>query len=247
MNPLWRVHVLTLFPEMFPGPLGFSLVGKALHNGLWTLGTTQIRDFACPTASGIHQSVDDTPCGGGAGMVMRPDVLGRAVDHVLEAARVQGEPPPRMVYLTPRGQPFTQAVARTMVSWPSVMVLCGRYEGVDERILEAFPWHLVSAGDYVVSGGEMALWPLLDACVRLLPGVTGNAASVDDESFSDGLLEYPHYTRPAEWQGRSVPDILLSGHHARIQAWRQQQAAELTRTLRPDLWKQHLEKSVQKG
>lgn len=233
----WRIRVLTLFPQMFPGPWGVSLVGKALAQGLWNLETTDIRGFAHDP----HQTVDDTPYGGGAGMVMKSDVIGEVIDHVLDQ-----DSSTTLVYLSPRGQLFNQAMAQQMIQWPSVTFLCGRYEGVDERVFQAYPWHQISLGDFILTGGEMALFPLVDACVRLLPGVIGKKASLEDESFSQGLLEYPHYTRPAVWHGHAVPPVLLSGHHEQIQVWRHQQALELTQTQRPDLWKHYLEKLAKK-
>jgi tRNA (guanine37-N1)-methyltransferase len=220
----WRAVVLTLFPEMFPGPLAHSLAGRALADGVWVLRTIDIRDFATDR----HRSVDDVPFGGGAGMVLRPDV----VDAALAAA----EPELPAIYLTPRGAPLTHERVRELAAGPGVALLCGRYEGVDQRVIEARGLQQVSVGDYVLSGGEPAALVLLDAAVRLLPGVMGAAASAEDESFSRGLLEYPHYTRPAEWQGRPVPPVLLSGNHAAIAAWRQAEAERVTRERRPDLW-----------
>jgi tRNA (guanine37-N1)-methyltransferase len=226
----YQVTVLTLFPEMFPGPLGFSLAGKALEGGLWALKTVDIREFA----SDKHRSVDDTPFGGGAGMVLRPDVVDAALSGAVSGGAV--EP---VVFLTPRGAPLTQAAVVTYAARPGLTLLCGRYEGVDERVLEARGLEEVSLGDFVLSGGEPAAIALLDACLRLLPGVVGSEATLEEESFDRGLLEYPHYTRPAEWQGRSVPEVLLSGHHGRIRDWRRQQAEEITRRRRPDLWARH--------
>ncbi len=220
----WRASVLTLFPAMFPGPLGQSLAGRALERGQWALDAHDIRAHA----NDRHRSVDDTPFGGGAGMVMRPDVVDAAL-----AAQDDGRP---TIYLTPRGTPLTQTLVRSFAAGPGMVLLCGRYEGVDQRVIEARGLLELSVGDYVLSGGEPAALVLLDACVRLLPGVMGAAASADDESFAAGLLEYPHYTRPAEWQGRRVPEALLSGHHAEIAAWRAARAAEITRQRRPDLW-----------
>lgn len=225
------VRVLTLFPEMFPGPLGQSLSGKALEKGLWELQTVNIRDFG----EGVHKSVDDTPFGGGAGMVMRPDVLGRA----LESCAPLG----RFVYLSPRGRVFDQALAQELSGESRITMLCGRYEGVDQRLLEAYGAEEISIGDYVLSGGELAAQVVMDACVRLLPGVMGNAETAGEESFSAGLLEYPHYTRPALWEGREVPEILLSGHHENIRKWRLEQAEELTAQNRPDLWEKYPEKA----
>ncbi len=220
----WRADVLTLFPEMFPGPLGLSLAGRAMERGIWSLGAVDIRGFALDR----HRSVDDTPFGGGAGMVMRPDVLDAALASVADARP--------MVVMTPRGRPLTQAVVRDWAGGPGVVLLCGRYEGIDQRVIEARSLTEVSIGDYVLSGGEAAALVVLDACVRLLPGVMGAAESADEESFASGLLEYPHYTRPAEWQGRAVPDVLLSGHHGQVAAWRRAQAEQITRERRPDLW-----------
>jgi tRNA (guanine37-N1)-methyltransferase len=226
MSRPWTATVLTIFPEMFPGPLGLSLAGKALERGLWRLDPVGLRRFT----SDRHQTVDDTPFGGGAGMVMRPDIVAQAVDHVVE----QGAPGP-LVYLSPRGVPLRQAMVKELAGGPGVVLLCGRYEGVDHRVIEARGFLEVSIGDFVLSGGELAAMTLVDACVRLLPGVVGDAASLAQESFASGLLEYPHYTRPQVWEGRAVPEILLSGHHARIEAWRQEQALAITKSRRPDL------------
>lgn len=230
----WQARVLTLFPEMFPGPLGVSLVGQALAAGLWRLDTHQIRDFGI----GRHRAVDDTPAGGGAGMVMRADVLARAIDHArAEAATVAaaGDPALRALYMTPRGRPLTQEFVRELAAGPGVIVLAGRFEGIDERVIEGRGLVEVSIGDYVLSGGELAAMVLLDACVRLLPGVLGSAASIAHESFETGLLEYPHYTRPREWEGRPIPDVLLSGDHGRIAAWREAMSQRITEERRPDL------------
>ncbi|HEY9554696.1 tRNA (guanosine(37)-N1)-methyltransferase TrmD [Allosphingosinicella sp.] len=226
----WRASILTLYPEMFPGPLGQSLAGRALAEGTWSLDTVQIRDFATDK----HRSVDDTPAGGGAGMVMRADVLARAVDHVLER-----RPDVPMLAMTPRGRPLTQEMVRQLAGGPGVSVLCGRFEGIDERLFEARPIVPVSIGDYILSGGETAAIVLLDACVRLLPGVMGAPTSGEEESFEAGLLEYPHYTRPLEWEGRRIPEVLRSGDHAKIAAWRKQRAALDTRSRRPDLMERH--------
>lgn len=220
----WRASVLTLFPEMFPGPLGLSLAGRALAGGAWSIEAVDIRAFA----TGRHRSVDDTPFGGGAGMVMRPDVLDAAL-----AGCIDGRP---AIYLSPRGRPLVQARVRELAGGPGVVLLCGRYEGIDERVIAARGLEEVSIGDYVLSGGEPAAIVLLDACVRLLPGVMGAAASAEEESFAEGLLEYPHYTRPAEWRGMKVPEVLLSGHHAAVAAWRRAEAERITRERRPDLW-----------
>ena len=223
----WRASVLTLFPEMFPGPLAGSLAGRALNAGLWSVRATNIRDFATDR----HRTVDDTPFGGGAGMVLRPDVLDAAL-----AAEQDGRP---AVCLTPRGRRFTQADAQRYAAAPGLVLLCGRYEGIDQRVIEARNLDELSLGDFVLSGGELAALTVLDAVVRLLPGVMGAADSATEESFSAGLLEYPHYTRPADWQGRRVPEVLLSGHHAAVAAWRQEQAERITRERRPDLWAQY--------
>ncbi|HEY0627379.1 MAG TPA: tRNA (guanosine(37)-N1)-methyltransferase TrmD [Allosphingosinicella sp.] len=222
--------VLTLYPEMFPGPLGQSLAGRALADGIWSLEAVQIRDFATDK----HRSVDDTPAGGGAGMVMRADVLASAVDLVLERQR---DAP--MLAMTPRGEPLTQGLVREIASGPGISILCGRFEGIDERLFEARPIRPVSIGDYVLSGGETAAIALLDACVRLLPGVMGAPSSGEEESFEAGLLEYPHYTRPYEWEGRRIPEVLRSGDHAKIAAWRKQMAEADTRSRRPDLIERH--------
>ena len=227
--------VLTLFPEMFPGPLGASLAGKALQERVWALETVDIRGFA----SDKHRTVDDSPFGGGAGMVMRPDVL----DAAIAASRPNGAP---LIYLTPRGRILDQARVRALALGPGVTLICGRYEGVDQRLLEAQEVEEVSLGDFILSGGEAAAIALLDAVVRLLPGVVGKTESLEDESFEAGLLEYPHYTRPDPWNGRDVPEVLKSGHHAKIAAWRRDQAEEITRIRRPDLWARYA-KTKNKG
>jgi tRNA (guanine37-N1)-methyltransferase len=227
----WAATVLTLFPEMFPGPLGHSLAGRALEQGLWSLEALNLRAFA----SDRHRSVDDLPFGGGAGMVLRPDVVARALDAA-GAAR----PPRPVLYLSARGRPLTQRRVEQLADAPGVVVLCGRFEGVDQRVVEARALEEVSLGDVVLSGGEPAAIALLDGCVRLLPGVIGREASLQEESFAGDLLEYPHYTRPQVWEGHAVPDVLLSGHHERIREWRRQQAEHATRTRRPDLWARHL-------
>jgi tRNA (guanine37-N1)-methyltransferase len=219
----WRASVLTLFPAMFPGPLGQSLAGRALESGVWSLDVTNIRDFTLDR----HRTVDDTPFGGGAGMVLRPDIVDAAV------ASVADDRP--MVCLTPRGRRFTQADAQLFANGPGVVLLCGRYEGIDQRVIDHRQMQELSIGDYVLSGGELAALVLLDSIVRLLPGVMGAADSATEESFSRGLLEYPHYTRPADWQGRRVPDVLLSGHHSAVAAWRQAESERITRERRPDL------------
>jgi tRNA (guanine37-N1)-methyltransferase len=223
----WRATVLTIFPELFPGPLGASLAGKALAAGIWSCETKDIRDFG----EGKHRSVDDTPAGGGAGMVMRADVLARAID----AASPPGDSRPRLL-LSPRGNRLDQARVRTLAAGPGIVLVAARFEGVDERLIEARGLEEVSIGDYVLSGGEIAAYVLIDACVRLLPGVMGSARSGAEESFEAGLLEYPQYTRPQEFEGRPIPEVLLSGDHARIRAWRQAEAERLTRDRRPDLW-----------
>lgn len=222
----WRATVLTLFPEMFPGPLGVSLAGKALAGGLWALEARDIRD----SATDRHRSVDDTPAGGGPGMVLRADVLAAAIDAVPEA-----EGRPKLV-MSPRGVPLTQARVVELAAGPGAIVVCGRFEGIDQRVIEARGLEEVSIGDYVLSGGEIAAMALLDACVRLLPGVMGKQGSALEESFSDSLLEYPQYTRPQLFEGRAIPDILLSGDHAKVAAWRRAEAEQLTKTRRPDLF-----------
>jgi tRNA (guanine37-N1)-methyltransferase len=223
----FAVTVLTLYPEMFPGPLGVSLAGRALTEGTWSIDAVQIRDFATDK----HRSVDDTPAGGGAGMVLRPDVLAAAVDSVAD-----GRP---ILALTPRGKPLTQQRVRELAAGAGLILLCGRFEGFDERIFEARAIEPVSIGDYVLSGGEVGAMVILDACVRLLPGVMGAASSGEEESFEAGLLEYPHYTRPVEWEGRTIPEVLRSGDHAKIAAWRHARAVEDTRLWRPDLIERH--------
>lgn len=222
----WQALILTLFPEMFPGPLDVSLVGTARAEGRWALEAMQIRDFGI----GKHRSVDDTPAGGGAGMVMRADVLGAAID----AARATAPGVPA-IYLSPRGKPLTQSRARELAAGPGVLLLCGRFEGVDQRVIDARNLEEISIGDYVLSGGELAAMVLIDACVRLLPGVLGASESLSEESFENGLLEYPQYTRPRDWEGRTIPDVLLNGDHKKIAAWRREQALRLTRERRPDL------------
>jgi tRNA (guanine37-N1)-methyltransferase len=224
----WRATVLTLFPDMFPGPLGQSLAGRALQDGVWQLNTCNIRDFA----PGKHRNVDDTPFGGGAGMVMRPDVIDAALHAVMD-----GRP---LLCMTPRGRRLAQADAVRLAAGDGLIVLCGRYEGVDQRVIEARGAEELSIGDYILSGGELAAMVALDACVRLLPGVMGAAESAAEESFANGLLEYPHYTKPADWNGRPVPAILLSGNHGAIGTWRHQESETITRERRPDLWAEHL-------
>jgi tRNA (guanine37-N1)-methyltransferase len=224
----FHATVLTLFPEMFPGILGASLPGKALKEGLWRLDALDVRSFA----TGKHAAVDDTPYGGGAGMVMRPDVI----DAALRGAEEKFGKPARKIYLSPRGRVLDQALVKHLAAEPSLLLLCGRYEGVDQRVIDAHELEEISIGDYVLAGGEVAAMALLEACVRLLPGVLGNAATLGEESFESGLLEYPHYTRPAVWNGMAVPEILVSGHHARVMEWRREQAKDITSRRRPDLW-----------
>ena len=225
---MWRASVLTIFPDMFPGPLGASLSGKALAAGTWALDVADIREFATDK----HRSVDDTPAGGGPGMVMKPDVLGRAIDATAAGAR------PRLL-MSPRGTPLTQARVEALTAGPGAVLICGRFEGIDERVIAARGLEEISVGDYVLSGGEIAAMALIDACVRLLPGVMGAAASSAEESFAQGLLEYPHYTRPQLWEDRPIPEVLISGDHAKIAAWRRAEAERLTRERRPDLWARH--------
>ena len=225
---MWTACVLTIFPEMFPGPLGASLSGQALADGRWRLDAINIRDFATDR----HRSVDDTPAGGGPGMVMRADVLGAAIDGARE--RHPGLP---LIYPSPRGRPLTQTRIRELSVGPGGMLLCGRFEGVDERVIEARGAEEISIGDYVLSGGELAAMVMIDAAVRLLPGVMGAPGSAAEESFENGLLEYPHYTKPREWEGRAIPGVLLSGDHQRIGQWRREQAEAITRVRRPDLWR----------
>jgi tRNA (guanine37-N1)-methyltransferase len=229
----WSAWVLTLFPEMFPGVLGHSLAGNALDRSLWRLETVDIRAFA----GDKHRSVDDAPFGGGPGMVLRPDVLGAAVDQT--RARAGGGVP--VICLSPRGRRFDQARAHELAAGPGVVLICGRFEGIDQRIFDARPVEEVSLGDFVLSGGEPAALAVLDAVIRLLPGVIGDPASARDDSFADGLLEYPQYTRPQEWEGLKVPDVLLSGHHERIATWRRAQAERVTRIRRPDLWASYVQ------
>jgi tRNA (guanine37-N1)-methyltransferase len=230
-NPtIWRATVLTLFPEMFPGPLGVSLAGRALAAGLWALEARDIR----ASATDRHRSVDDTPAGGGPGMVLRADVLAAAIDAA-DGASDRPTDRPRLL-MSPRGRPLTQSRVTELAAGPGPLIVCGRFEGIDQRVIEARGLEEVSVGDYVLSGGEIAALALIDACVRLLPGVMGKLASGADESFSEGLLEYPHYTRPQEFEGRPIPDILLSGDHARVAAWRRAEAEALTKARRPDLW-----------
>jgi tRNA (guanine37-N1)-methyltransferase len=231
----WTAHVLTILPEMFPGPLGHSLAGRAEALGMWRLTVGDIRGFATDR----HRSVDDTPFGGGPGMVMRPDVVDAAL-----AASPAGLP---AYYLSPRGRTIDQALVRELAAGPGCTLLCGRFEGVDQRVLDARGLTELSLGDFVLSGGEPAAIALVDACVRLLPGVMGEAGSADEESFADDLLEYPHYPRPAVWAGRAVPEVLASGHHAKIRAWRRAEAERLTRERRPDLWNRYVARAASGG
>lgn len=230
---IWPVHVLTIFPDMFPGTLNTSLIGKALEAGKWSCESVNLRDFA----EDKHHSVDDEPFGGGSGMLMRADVIGRAIDSVVSVVGAEIS----RIYLSPKGKPFTQAKARELSDNPAgMLVLCGRFEGVDQRVIDYYGLEEISVGDFVMTGGEMAAYCMIDACVRLLPDVIGKAESLEEESFSSGLLEYPHYTRPQEWKDMSVPEVLLSGHHERIRKWRLQQAEQLTKERRPDLWDQYV-------
>ena len=226
----FATQILTLYPEMFPGPLGVSLAGRALAAGKWSCTPIQIRDFATDK----HRSVDDTPAGGGAGMVMRADVLASALDHAREQL-----PDVPVIAMTPRGAPLSQARVRQLAAGPGLTVICGRFEGIDQRLFEAREIEEISIGDYVLSGGEIAALVLLDACIRLLPGVMGAPSSGDEESFEAGLLEYPHYTRPQMWEGRTIPEVLRSGDHAAVAAWRKSMAEADTRLRRPDLWERH--------
>ena len=226
---MWRASVLTIFPEMFPGPLGASLAGKAQAKGLWALDSVDLRDFAPDR----HRTVDDTPAGGGPGMVMKPDVIARAIDAFANDSR------PRLL-MSARGAPLTQARAAQIAAGPGVVIVCGRFEGVDERVIAGRNLEEASIGDYVLSGGELAAMVLIDACVRLIPGVMGREESAAEESFAEHLLEYPHYTRPQVWEGRTIPDVLLSGDHGKVAAWRRAEAERLTRERRPDLWAAYL-------
>jgi tRNA (guanine37-N1)-methyltransferase len=228
---VWKAKIITLFPTAFPGVLGESLTGKALQEGLWQLETVDLRQFG----KGRHRNVDDTPAGGGAGMVLRPDVLGEAIEHTMSGT--SGNWP--LVYLSPRGKPMNQQMMQNFARCDGMTLLCGRFEGVDERVLEHYGIQEVSLGDFVMTGGEIAAQALIDATVRLIPGVLGNQASTEEESFSSGLLEHPQYTRPAEWQGRKIPDVLMSGHHGKIAEWRQEMSEEITKSRRPDLWAAH--------
>ena len=226
---VFKAKILTIFPEIFPGFLGCSLTGKALKEGIWSLETINIRDYAFDK----HGSVDDTPCGGGAGMIMRPDVLGNAIDHCAANQKI--------IYMSPKGRPLTQAKVKELSQLPELTVICGRFEGIDERVLEEYNIEEISIGDYVLTGGEQAAMIMLDAVIRLLPGVLGNSASTQNESFEDNLLEYPQYTRPIEWKNRKVPEILLSGHHENIAKWQKEQALQITKERRPDLLEKTLD------
>ncbi|AGT08154.1 tRNA (guanosine(37)-N1)-methyltransferase TrmD [Paracoccus aminophilus] len=226
----WTAQIITLFPEAFPGILGLSLTGKALNDGLWNLRTYPLREFG----EGKHRNVDDTPAGGGAGMVIRADVMARAIEAARADATGQALP---IVYMSPRGKPLTQARARELAQGPGLTLICGRFEGVDERVLDAYGIEEISIGDYVLTGGELAAQVLIDTTVRLIPRVLGNQDSLAEESFSDGLLEHPQYTKPAQWEGRAIPEVLLSGNHAAIANWRSEEAVRLTKERRPDLWR----------
>lgn len=233
---MWQAQILTLFPEMFPGPLGLSLAGKALDKKLWSMDVMQIRDHALDK----HRSVDDTPAGGGPGMVMRADVMGRAIDAAVES-RPDGisEADWPLVYLSPRGKRLDQKMVQGFAGSKGITLICGRFEGLDERVLEKRNVQEVSLGDFVLSGGEIAAMMLMDAVVRLIPGVIGEPDTLLEESFTSGLLEYPQYTRPQEWEGEEIPDVLTSGHHGKIKEWRQKMSEELTKKRRPDLWKEY--------
>lgn len=224
-----KVKVLTIFPEIFPGFLGYSLTGRAMEQNIWSLETVNIRDFAFDK----HGSVDDTPCGGGAGMIMRPDVLGAALNSVYDGGR--------LIYMSPRGKPLTQAKVKELSTEDKLTIICGRFEGIDQRIIDAYQVEEISIGDYVLTGGEQAAQIMLDAVIRLLPGVLGNAESTRDESFENELLEHPQYTRPVVWAGKSVPEVLLSGHHKNIAAWQLEEAIKITKERRPDLFKKYLD------
>ncbi|MFV2051810.1 tRNA (guanosine(37)-N1)-methyltransferase TrmD [Aliiroseovarius sp. YM-037] len=232
LKDAWTAKIITLFPEAFPGVLGASLTGKALQDGLWRLETIDLRPFG----EGKHRNVDDTPAGGGAGMVLRPDVVSKALDRAADGTPKDAARWP-VLYLSPRGKPLTQAMADRYSKTDGMTLLCGRFEGVDDRVIEHYGIEEVSLGDFILTGGEIAAQALIDATVRLIPRVLGNHASTEEESFSDGLLEHPHYTKPAVWNGRAIPEVLLSGHHAKISDWRQEMAERLTKERRPDLWR----------
>ncbi len=235
LKGVWKAKVITLFPSAFPGVLGESLTGRALQNGLWQLETIDLRDFGV----GKHRNVDDTPAGGGAGMVLRADVLGAAIDQAMTGT--QGNWP--LIYLSPRGKPMSQELMQGLARADGVTLLCGRFEGVDERVLEHYGIQEVSLGDFVMTGGEIAAQALIDATVRLIPDVLGNAESAIEESFSSGLLEHPQYTRPAEWHGHTIPEVLMSGHHGKVATWRQEQSEAITRKRRPDLWARYVKRN----
>lgn len=228
LGHVWKAQVITLMPDAFPGVLGQSLTGRALKDGVWQLETVPLRKFG----EGKHRNVDDTPAGGGAGMVLRPDVMSAAIDD----ARDRIAPTAPLIYLSPRGRPLTQAMAQALAQGPGVTLICGRFEGLDQRVIDHYNIFEVSLGDFVLTGGEIAAQAMIDASVRLLPGVLGNEASTQEESFSNGLLEHPHYTRPATWRGQDIPPVLMSGHHGEIDKWRAAQSQDLTQDRRPDLW-----------
>ena len=225
----FKAKILTIFPEVFPGFLGYSLTGRALNEGIWQLEAVNIRDYAFDK----HGSVDDTPCGGGAGMIMRPDVLGEAIEHNYDGGKI--------IYMSPKGKPLTQKKVHELSKEDKLTIICGRFEGIDERVIEEYNIEEISIGDYILTGGEQAAMIMLDAIVRLLPGVLGNSASTENESFESGLLEYPQYTRPIEWKGRKVPDILMSGHHENVAKWQREQALQITKERRPDLLEKMLD------
>lgn len=226
---MWKIKVLTLFPEMFPGPLGYSVIGRALEDGIWNLSTTNIRDFATDK----HQRVDDAPCGGGAGMLFKPDIIDEALKNTASAQS-------KIIYLSPRGRQMTQEIAQELILHDNITLLCGRFEGIDQRVLDKWSVDEVSIGDFVLAGGEIAAMALIESCVRLLPGTLGDPESTEFESFSQNLLEYPQYTKPVNWDGNLVPDVLLSGHHKKISSWRLMKAEEITAQRRPDLWQKYL-------
>lgn len=234
----WHASVITIHPEMLPGPLGHALPGRALSESRWRLDIVNMRDFATDR----HRSVDDTPAGGGPGMVMRPDVVAAAID----AASADGVPDRPRILLAPRGRPLTQARIRALAEGPGAILVCGRFEGIDQRVVEARDLEEISLGDFVLAGGEIAALALIEACVRLIPGVIGDADSAAEESFENGLLEYPHYTRPQEWEGRAIPPVLVSGDHAKVAAWRRAEAERLTRERRPDLWARYARRHIDK-